>query len=393
MFAKSTLASAVAAAIGVSAVGIAQADSVLFPQVVLSDTVTTIASVINTSGNNWTNDGARNGSNLHYRFFYKGASNTDPCQEYNEYLPTSQNDIQTIDLSGYFGSDTKGVLFSDPSTNNDWSTATDYAFGRYVSPARGYLYVDNADDANGAVGDATLSGEAFVFEFGSGAAWGYQAYSNDTTTANMTSADIGNSADYRFAASASPSQVALMPFDEIETAFFVTPVSSNMASDVSNPYAARVEFYTSMNRGDLFDRDENLISGAVPQDVVCVARVNAKSLMSDGTMNRVTHGGWARLLNYRLDKVGGNPAYSVPSSSVDANGWAPAYADAGSTADASSVEFSEALVTKATSGGAGISKTTAPAGAIVIKLEYNVGGTFNGETVGGVYNNAVLLQP
>jgi len=361
MFAKSTLASAVAAAIGVSAVGIAQADTLFFPQVVMSDTVTTIASVINKSndnydsaGNAWTGGQAY----LHYRFYYKSGENVGnplaSCEEYNEYLPTSVGDIQTVDLSGHFGSDTQAVLFNDPSINNNWAgTSRDYAFGRYVTPARGYLYVDNAADSSG----ADISGEAFVFEFGSGAAWGYQAFSN-------------GDASYVEAASKSPSDVPLMPFDEITTAFFVTPVSTNQAPDTANEYRGRIEFYNSNGssaRGDLYDRDENLISGAVPQDVVCVARINASDLMSDGTLARVVDGGWGRLYNYRVIRVGGN--------------WLPANI-AGTTETADEMSLGQNTGNKANS----------TAGNVVIKLEYNLGDTFNGESVGGTYNNAVMYR-
>ncbi|NEV62818.1 hypothetical protein [Thiorhodococcus minor] len=352
MFAKNTLASAVAAAIGVSAVGVAQADSVFFPYAAISQTVTTIASVINTTANNWDQAGNIATTHLHYRFYYKsGPAVNDllaPCEEYNEYLPTSQYDIQTIDLGGIFAAETAGVMFNDPSINNKWAqTGRDYAFGRNVAPARGYLYVDNSD---GTVTD-TLAGEAFMFEFGSGAAWGYQAYNSDT-------------ASYIPAASESPSNVAIMPFDEITTAFFVTPVDGDQAPDFANNYRARVEFVTSA-RGDLYDRDENLISGTIPQDVVCVGRVEAADMLSDGTRARVVDGGWARLWNYRV----------VPNAT--ATSWVPAEF----AADNSAVISPSA------------DRNDWDDGAVVIKLEYNLGGTLNGESVGGVFNNSIMFAP
>lgn len=351
MFAKNTLASAVAAAIGVSAVGIAQADSVFFPYAAVSDTITTIVSVINTTNNNWNQGGAPDATHLHYRFYYKSGDNAGNnlalCEEYNEFLPTSMNDIQTIDLGGRFGATTSGVLFDDPSINNQWQqSGRDYAFGRNVAPARGYLYVDNSD-VNPLVD--TLAGEAFVFEFGSGAAWGYQAHKSDD-------------ADYTFVASESPSNVAIMPFDEITTAFFVTPVDFDQAPDFQNNYRARVEFVTT-SRGDLYDRDENLISGTLPQDVVCVARIDASEMLSDGTRARLIDGGWGRIWNYRLVNAGGTWTPAVFNSSVS-GGLSPA-----------------------------ANKSLTDDGAVVIKLEYNLGGTINGESVGGTYNNAIMLAP
>ena len=353
MFAKNTLASAVAAAIGVSAVGVAQADTVFFPYAALSNTVTTVVSVINTTNHNWNHNGAVAATHLHYRFYYKTQDDLlSSCQEYNEYLPTSRNDIQTIDLGGTFASETAGVLFNDPSINNDWdSSDRSYAMGRSVMPARGYLTVDNSDTDT----EMTLAGEAFVFEFGSGAAWGYQAKSS-------------NDNDFRNAASESPSNVALMPFSEVITTFFVTPVSIDQHPDFANNYRARVEFVTT-ERGDLYDRDENLISGSVPKDVVCLGRVDASSLLSDGTAARLVDGGWGKLHSYRLKDVDGK--------------WMPA-------------EFNVSV----TSGGSDSSnlvavanRTQASDGAIVIKLEYNAGATFNGEDVGGTYNNGILFAP
>ncbi len=363
MFAKSTLASAVAAALGVSAVGIAHADSVFFPQVVLSDTVTTIVSVVNTSAANWDNSGTPGapGTNLHYRFYYKsGAAAGDQlatCEEYDEYLPTSQNDVQSIDLSGHFGSDTAGVLFKDPSINNKWkASGRDYALGRNVTPARGYLYVDNQGDP--ANDEESLSGEAFVFEFGSGAAWGYEAYKRD----GLPHTGANGGSDYSEFASESPANVSILPFDEITTAFFVTPVDFEQAPDFTNNYRARIELVTT-RRGDLYDRDENLVSGTVVQDVVCVARINAVDLLTDGTLARLVDGGWGKLWNYRLVKSGSD--------------FVPAVFD-----------------TSVSSGlSAAPSKFDSDAGAVVIKLEYNLGGTFNEEKVGGTYNNAILIAP
>ena len=358
MFAKSTLATAVAAAIGVSAVGVAQADSVFFPYAALSETVTTIVSVINTSANNWNQAGAPAATHLHYRFYYKSGEDADDnlatCEEYDEYLPTSQYDIQTIDLSGHFGSDTAGVIFNDPSINNDWaSTQRDYAFGRNVMPARGYLYVDNSD----ASADSTLSGEAFVFEFGSGAAWGYQAYG------------AGAGSDFTAAASASPTNVAIMPFEEITTAYFVTPVSRDQAPDLTNGRRARIEFMSGDTlRGDLYDRDENLISGTTAQDVVCVGRVDAVDMMSEGTLARLADGGWAKLYAYRVVKNGDE--YVAANFNLASEPTADALDPAGD-------------------------KRAADDGAVVFKLEYNTEGSgFAGDTtVTNVYNNGIMLRP
>ncbi len=385
MFAKNKLASAVAAAIGVSAVGVAQADTVFFPYVALSETVTTVVSVINTTENNWNSDGsARAATHLHYRFYYKTGANannlTANCEEYNEYLPTSRNDIQTIDLGGIFGANTSGVLFNDPSVNNQWQqSGRDYAFGRYLIPARGYLTVDNSNADPSFIANRgelanipTLSGEAFVFEFASGAAWGYPAYSSLPPRAIT---DTLYPADFRYAASRNPADVAFMPLSEVTTAFLVTPVSADQTPDVANNYRARIDIRSTV-RGDLFDRDENLISGTSPVDVVCVGRVNLPDLISDGVEARLSNGGWGRVWNYRLVQVGSNwvPANFARANQPSTGGLTPTPANAAAGAFADP-------------------RYNADDGAVVIKLEYNLGATLNGEAVGGTYNNAIMLRP
>ena len=361
MFKKSTLASAVATAIGVSAVGIgsAQAHSLFFPYVALSDTVTTMISVVNASNENYTPNGSPDGSNLHYRIYYKtAADNSLSCPEFDEFLPTSQYDVQSIDLSGHFATETAGVLFNDPSINNNWEASNkSYALGEGILPLRGYLYIDNNDTTEGV---ETLTGEAINFDFGSGASWGYQAYSSQGTQFTY--------ANYEWAASRSPSNVTMMPFAEVMTTFLVTPVSYDQAPDVNNNYAARIEFITGLTtRGDVYDRDENLISGTVPQDVVCVGRVDATSLLTAGALNRVADGGWGQLYSYRT--LAGAPASFKAETD-------PTFVPG--TAELTS---------------AGVTKLNATDGAVIIKLEYNLGGTINGGAIQGTFNNAITLMP
>lgn len=352
MFAQNTLASALTAAIGVSMVGLVQADAVFFPYVTLTDTTTTIVSVMNATANNWDGSGRVGATHLHYRFYYKPLTSglTSPCEEYDEYLPTSRNDIQTIDLGGVFGAQTAGVLFKDPSINNKWKqSGRNYALGRYTKPAYGYLIVDNSD-TNPA--DETLTGEAIVFDFKSGISWGYQAHSS-------------TDGDFRSAASQSPASVAIMPFDEFATSFFVTPVSIAQ-DDFMNNYRARVELSAS-GRGDLYDRDENLWSGTIVRDMTCVGRIKAEQLMSAALLSRVSNGGWGKILSYRVVLKNG--------------GWVPAAFKADA---ASGSPDGASLVPVA-------NKNLASDGAVVIKLEYSKGKTFNGQAVNGTYDNAMMF--
>ena len=346
MFAKQKLSSAIAIALGASVAALApmqsaNADSAFFPQVVVSPTVTTIVSVINTSDTNYNQFGGPStptSANLHYRLLYKSAlaANTVACDEVNVYRSTSVNDIQTIDLGGVFGADTLGVLFNDPSFFNNWMAPNQsYALGQNRAPMRGYLLVDNA--ASGST--ETVTGEAFVFEFANGATWGYEAYS----------APGNDEFDYTFAASRSPAQVAIMPFDQIATAFMVTPVDDDM-TDGSGAASIKLASDSGANTYVLFDRDESQVSGTVPQPVVCVGRVNAESLLTAGALEEVPDGGWGNLWNYR---------------------------GAGASASASACASSESSCNEA---------------AVVIKLEYGVE-VFDDEPMIGVFNNAFTIRP
>ncbi|MBK8535947.1 MAG: hypothetical protein IPL59_12970 [Candidatus Competibacteraceae bacterium] len=117
-FRMNKVAVAVAATLGITVAGIgtAQADEVLFPYIVTSSTVTTLVSTMNTVDARPTNAAP---SKLHYRYWYKnGASaenNAAPCSEVDRPLPSSANDIVTIDVSDQITAikGNLGIVFED----------------------------------------------------------------------------------------------------------------------------------------------------------------------------------------------------------------------------------------------------------------------------------------
>jgi len=375
MLKKTKLASAIALAVGGSAasVGIAQAGTALFPYIVESPTVTTIVSVMNT-GYGWeTSSGAEV---LHYKYFYKdlvnltpqycdpiaigdGNSNLCSCKEVDAFLPTSKYDIQTIDMGAVYGSTTKGVLFNDPSVNNDWEGGTNanqtYAMGAAtgVEVHRAYLMVDNDNDGsdlnNNYDDEDSVTGEAMILEFETGSAWGYQAFADRH---RMLDSDFE---DYR---SANPNQVALMPWDEITTKFTVTPIDEDMSFRGDN-YA---KVWLSVPDGisgyhsnaAIFDRDENPVSGSLYQEVVCVGAVKAADLLTDGARSFAPDGGWTNVYNSR------HAPDSIPESDMleDDHGR----------------------------------RGPRPA-ASLIKVEFGYNGTFNNEPLSGTFNNSIPLHP
>jgi hypothetical protein len=348
MFAQTKLASAIAVAVGASALTIstAQAGGVFFHNLPGSPTVASIVSVMNTSQANYNATGgvAQPGQapNLHYRFYYKeitGAPADDnalPCVEYNEYLPTSYNDIQTIDLTGYFGEVVggvnTGVMFNDPSVNNRWQTGQSYAMGANVVPFRAYLIVENADSGS----NFSIAGEAFIFEYGAGATWGYQAYMNGGF----------ENADYSRFGSANPSTVAIMPPAEVSTSFMINAVDVDMTPLFEFDKEVTVSYGDVSNPIGIYDRDERPISGAIEQTIVCVGRVNAQDLLPAASQARLADGGWANLYNRRYERN-----------------------DLGQK-----------------------TATTQEAG-VIVKLEYNLGATLDGQPVSGTFNNGLLLRP
>lgn len=395
MFAKKKLSVAVAVAAGSMALAgmqTAQADSVFFPYVSGSQTVTSIVSVINTSSQNYEVNGT--GDFLQYTLYFKGADNKSACNKVDTRLPTSKNDIQTIDITDRFGAPGQlGVLFDDPSVNNQWLQAgRNYALAKNRTPFRGYLVVDNEQDSRNWQ-EPSLTGEAFMFEFANGSAWGYQAYHqvDDENPSNVP--ERGDEFDYEFAASASPSTVNMMPFDEFETSFLVTPINmidfpgavpENMRPQPVNAFEAEIDLRSPNEETGtfaLYDRDEVPVSGSVPQRVVCVGKVAARDLLSPGVADaELLKGGWGYLVNRRTNLI------SASSGTPLSPALQPQYPDFygyGKVCDA----------TEVSTAGLDGCRTDNP-GAIVFKLEVNKQQTFNGAAaLNSYFNNAILLRP
>lgn len=268
-------------------------DNLWFPHVVVSGTVTTIASVINT-----------NGAAADQHWMYVGKNllasedladfNAKPCSEVDLMLPTSNFNIQTVDLGGVISkAGDYGVLFNDPSINNDWRGSMgikNYSLARaYMAGAalgtRGYLVVNDA----GAVAES-LEGYALVFDYKTGSAWGYKA----ETLSNATLADHVHAA---FGAH-------VMPRAEAISRLMITPV---LVADYEALIPGTASFTPNMDvtvapqmvagTGHIVDRDENPISGAATQGVTCVGTVDLTDLVSPGAAQFTPDGGWMNVLS------------------------------------------------------------------------------------------------
>jgi len=308
-FKVNKIAAAVAVSLGTAVVGMnaAQADEVLFPYVVASDTVTTILTAVN--------DDDFSVPDLHYRYYYKkGAdSASTSCVEANYSQPTSPNDVVTFDVSGQFG-DAKAVLFEPASTKAVYDKS--FAIFRTVKPIRAFAMIDNNDRF---FAGQDVHGEAFIIQFTEGAVWGYGAYNAaDIVAWDPATQAIAAGNPYDFSdrvenagevlvpvpANADPDNywvpIGVMPFAEVTTSLFVTPIGTVAPFQLSGTIAATVGL--QVNSPDnpapdvMYDRDENPFSGQIPVPVVCVAKVDVPTMISEATRQFLADsGGWTNV--------------------------------------------------------------------------------------------------
>jgi hypothetical protein len=312
-FKVNKIAAAVAVSLGTSVVGMsaAQADEILFPYLVSSDTVTTILSVVN-------DDDFQGADQLHYRYYYKSgtnaASNSAACQEADYRESSSPNDIVTFDLSGVYG-DAQGVLFEPAASQVNVKYDKSFALFKNIKPVRAYAVIDNNDRFFINQG---VYGEAIVFEFVNGAMWGYSAYNAASIYAvdNAGSTVVTNPYDFSdrgetagevlVAAPAGAdverywAPIAVMPFAEVTTRLFVTPIATTGPAFQLSPNNTAT-IVLAVNDPDsstfdvMYDRDENPISGQVPAAVTCVGAVDVQNMISQAARQFVQLGGWTNV--------------------------------------------------------------------------------------------------
>ena len=345
------IAGAVSAAIGVVGSPAANADAILFPYMVFSPDVTSIMSVVN-HGTVQANDiPAHQPDQLHYAYWHKLATaveNDDICVEVDREFPTTPEDLITFDVGGHFGN-ANGVLFND---------GTDYAGSNFaqletLGPTRGFLIVDNLT-----TDDGELYGEAQIFDHANGAMWGYRAYNGEDTQYLVPDFTDSNEIQGEVLMDDEFTPVEFLPLNEWVTAFFVTPVDTSkdngdIVGQQWGKYTAKVRFYDTNPETGLtivaWDRDEEPVSGPATQTVTCVGRVELTDLIGLGAQNSLQDGGWT-YFDVEPGGVGIVNGNDLDNARDDANQ------------------------------------------AVVFKLEYNTGNTFNGEPINGVVNTAIWLR-
>jgi hypothetical protein len=305
--------------------GTAQAGTVLFPQIAVSPTITTVISVMNAGDGFLVNKARPSEESLHYQYFYKRwesiADNQTVCDKYDDFLPTSKNDIQTMDFGGaVFGVGNRSVLYEDPakfSVRNNWDVGTvDYGMANGLSDAkgvipaqRGFLLVSNDSTDPW----ANLAGEAFFIDIANGASWGYQAFQNATAE------------DYNFdwVASSPNSLVSIMDPNEITTKFLVTVIDDDIVGDSHQGRAydeevmvgTRILNVNGTVEPGIYNRDEGPKSGSTDKPVVCVGALTITDLLPNIVVNTEV-GGWTNITNYEREGTEKSPGSARPSAAI-----------------------------------------------------------------------------
>lgn len=320
-FKATKIATAVAAGLGLSVVGMsaAKADSILFPHFVLSPTVTTILSVVN--------DDFSALEELHYRYYYNNGQ-SGQCAEYDFWNPTSENDIVTFDMGAHFTTDATGVLFEPNSTTVRYIDDFAILARPAPTPTRGYVLVENTprnpnDDFPAPT--ARLAGDAVVVEFITGSAWGYSAYNASEIwgyTPGRTAEAPGtltllNQNDFSdrvevngevltapLATTTSVDQknafwvpISIMPWDQMQSALLVTAVSTNMGPNGSYAATTSLKLRGTAQGADriMFNRDERAYSGPGAANITCIGRVEIEDMVGETVKQSTPQGGWTNL--------------------------------------------------------------------------------------------------
>jgi hypothetical protein len=358
----------------------AQADQLLFPWIIKSQSVSTIISVVNTAGSNlgWNYLGVD--QQLHYQYWYKiatdtgtAASQTIPCTNQSFKRPTSKDDLVMFDASANIR-DGK-ALFGDSTRYADQSFKLSAA-----GPVRAFLLVDNDTPffTNGGNNiDGTLYGEALVLELAGGAAWGYIAYNaSGNSGASMQTSPVymydgldalgevlgGNGPAVEAigqigqgevtpvvlpAAQALTMRAMMTPIDNSGAPATYTNDNNSLDQRIGNANAkiqliynpAPNEFY-----GGLFTDDESPIDFTKKKNIVCTSADTLQDLMTEAAwtdFSATQAPGWSmidiqtgdldvnendRIDNPTDDMIVGKLEYSISNFSFD--GTSPAFPQA-----------------------------------------------------------------
>jgi hypothetical protein len=309
----------------------AGADTLLFPWIVKSDSVSTVISVVNTAES--VSEAFGGPGELHFQYFFKNSTangQTERCSAGSKRAPASKDDIVSFDTSAHWG---EGKPLFDDDTNGDESLALSAS-----SPRRAFLIVDNDDrefvEAVENLGgsrtnvDGTLYGEAIVIEKDSGSAWGYIAYNGvggqRESGENPNEVRFGPYRDQmgEVISDSETTQTVILPTDLVETRFFMTPVNTS-TQRIGDANSAVQLCATPDNDGGcdqpgIWRNDERVFNGAPEKQIVCTSADTLEDLLTEDSWNEFSgqtatdyHGqGWTNIVVNRGDMDNIDPTHN-----------------------------------------------------------------------------------
>jgi len=244
-FQKTLLAAAAGAAL-MSAVGTANANSLLFPYFTTATGAQSVLSLTNTTGNTQA---------LHYVYNYGSA-----CTHYDASGSMTQNDILTHSIApttaGGFGK----AVASDTSTPVYFPLANQ----------TGFLVVTSTTAGSNAQG---IQGSMAIVDPATGLVVSYAGISNNLATAVAAGneGNFNNIADVNFA-------LATLPSALVTTSWYAVITGEMSANIIAGTDWAGQAIFT--NNGNVYNNDEVPFSGTVTKTIKCAGSIAATDLMT-----------------------------------------------------------------------------------------------------------------
>ena len=295
------------------------ADALFFPYVVTSPTVASILSIVNTDP-----DGE-----LFLNYFTKNslAATASCTDQLRNRVDSATNDIVTFEANGAFvegvESATGGPLFNDPAVAVTY-VGDNFTMGPLSTTTRAFLVADDNDNDG-----EDLYGEAIILETQGGAAWGYRAFNGADDGGALTGGNapefdapsdvLGEALDVDNGTDAAA--VTLLPTNEWETRFFVTPLSDGNQRCTNCNAAIKLTRDKGEAALGIFDRDTTPFTGTNAEivEVVCVHGVDLTDLLPASVEAAVgDQGGWG-YVNIDVGSVGGETAFAATVIKLEFN--------------------------------------------------------------------------
>lgn len=275
------------------------ADTILFPVITVSPSVTTIISVLNVSSDI---------DYLHYTYRYKdgSASATSGCATKEFTRNTYGDDLVSFDAQGTFNSG--NALFGD--TDSYGGSFELNSTGIY----RAYLLVTHSNSSGTRVDtmcSGCIGGEAVVMDIAAGAAWGYKAV-QDTNSQSHVFKNYSDGGGVYDSVSTSLwfygwRWFTLFPPNEWTTKFFVTPIGGDMRLNQLGEVAVL----------DFKDRTRTSYVPTLTANVNCTAAITPQDLLDSTIYSNIQNSGGFGIMSvtsgdvimYKLEYVVNNPTY------------------------------------------------------------------------------------